>query len=68
MSETGKDLIRSANGWWKCAQYFVIVSCGKMSRSNRCMYMAHVCFYICCNDYVGSVDMECFFCVAAVVS
>ena len=22
-------------------------------RDNRCMYMAHVCFYICCCDCVG---------------
>ena len=29
-------------------QYFVIVSCGSMPRDNRCMYMAHVCFYVCC--------------------
>ena len=34
-------------------QYFVIVSCGYMPRDNRCMYMAHVCFYVCCSDCVG---------------
>ena len=28
--------------WWRCAQYFVIAPCGKMSRDNRCMYMTHV--------------------------
>ena len=22
-----------------------------------CMYVAHVCFYVCCSDYVGSVGM-----------
>ena len=27
-SEPGKYLFRAANVWWKCAQYFVIVSCG----------------------------------------
>ena len=28
-----------------------------MSRDNRCMYMAHVCFYVCCSDCAGSVGM-----------
>ena len=31
-----------------------------MPRDNRCMYMAHVCFYVCCSDCVergGSVGM-----------
>ena len=23
-----------------------------MPRDNRCMYMAHVCFYVCCSDCV----------------
>ena len=27
-SETGKYLFRAANVWWRCAQYFVIASCG----------------------------------------
>ena len=27
-SETGKSLFRAANVWWRCAQYFVIASCG----------------------------------------
>ena len=40
-----------------CTQYFVIVSCGWMPRDNRCIYMAHVCFYVCCSDCVGSVGM-----------
>ena len=26
-----------------------------MPRNNRCMYMAHVCFYVCCSDCVGDV-------------
>ena len=30
-------------------QYLVIASCGKMPRDNRGMYMAHVCFYVCCS-------------------
>ena len=33
-----------------------------MPRDNRCMYMAQVCFYVCCTDCVGSVC-----CVAAIV-
>ena len=33
-----------------------------MHRDNRCMYMAHVCFYICCSDCVGVVC-----CVATVI-
>ena len=28
MSEAGKYLFRAANVWWRCAQYFVIASCG----------------------------------------
>ena len=36
-----------------------------MHRVNRCMYMAHVCFYVCCSDSVGVYGNVC--CVAAVV-
>ena len=36
-----------------------------MHRDNRCMYMAHVCFHVCCSDYVGVCGNVC--CVAAVV-
>ena len=32
---------------------------------NRCMYMAHVYFYICCSDCAGLCGNVC--CVAAVV-
>ena len=27
-SEAGKSLFRASNVWWRCAQYFVIASCG----------------------------------------
>ena len=27
-SDEGKYLFRAANVWWRCAQYFVIASCG----------------------------------------
>ena len=27
-SEAGKYLFRTASVWWRCAQYFVIASCG----------------------------------------
>ena len=27
-SEAGKSLFRAANVWWRCAQYFIIASCG----------------------------------------
>ena len=27
-SEAGKSLLRAANVWWRCVQYFVIASCG----------------------------------------
>ena len=47
------------------AQYFVIASCGKMHRGNSCMYMTHVCLYVCCSDCVGVCGNVC--CVAAVV-
>ena len=36
-----------------------------MPRDNRCMYMAHVCFYVCCSDCVGVNGNVC--CVADVV-
>ena len=52
-SGTGKYLVRAANVWWRCAQYFVIASCGWMPRYNISMYMAHVCFYVCFSDCVG---------------
>ena len=32
---------------------------------NRCMYMAHVSFYVCCSDCVGVCGNVC--CVAAIV-
>ena len=36
-----------------------------MPRDNRCMYKAHVCFYVCCSDCVGVCGNVC--CVTAVV-
>ena len=36
-----------------------------MPRDNRCMYMAHVYFYVCCGDCVGVCENVCY--VAAVV-
>ena len=36
-----------------------------MHRDNRCMYMTHVCFYVCCGDCVGVCGNVC--CVSAVV-
>ena len=36
-----------------------------MPRDNRCMYIVHVCFYVCCCDCVGVCGNVC--CVAAVV-
>ena len=36
-----------------------------MPIDNRCMYMVHVCFYVCCSDCVGVFGNVC--CVAAVV-
>ena len=36
-----------------------------MPRDNTCMYMAHVCFYVCCSDCVGVCGNVC--CVVAVV-
>ena len=50
--------------WWRCAQYIVIASCGQMPRYNRCVYMAHVCFYVCCSDLVEVCGNVC--CVAGV--
>ena len=36
-----------------------------MHRDNRCMYMAHACFYICCSDCVGVCRNVCY--VAAII-
>ena len=36
-----------------------------MPRDNRCMYMAHVCFYVWCSDCVVVCGNVC--CVAAIV-
>ena len=36
-----------------------------MLADNRCMYMVHVCFYVCCSDCVGVCGNV--YCVAAVV-
>ena len=36
-----------------------------MTRYSRCMYMAHVCFYVCCSDCFGVCGTVC--CVVAVV-
>ena len=36
-----------------------------MPRDNTSMYMAHVCFYVCCGDCVGVCGNVC--CVAAIV-
>ena len=36
-----------------------------VARDNRWVYMAHVCFYVCCSDCVGVCGNVC--CVAAVV-
>ena len=36
-----------------------------VARDNRYMYMAHVCFYVCCSGCVGVCGNVC--CVAAVV-
>ena len=47
------------------SQYFVIASCCSMHRDNRCMYMTHVCLYVCCSDYVGVCENVC--CAAAIV-
>ena len=59
MSEAGKGLFRAVNVWWSCAQYFLLTS------GNRCIYMAHVCFYIRCSDCVGDCDNVC--CVAGIL-
>ena len=36
-----------------------------MPRDNRCMYMVHVCFYVCCSNCLLICKNVC--CVAAVV-
>ena len=36
-----------------------------MPRDNRCIYIVHACFYVCCSDSVGFCGKV--YCVAAVV-
>ena len=36
-----------------------------LPRDNRCMYMTHVCFYVCCSDCLLICKNVC--CVSAVV-
>ena len=52
-SEAGKCLFRAANVWWKFAQYFDIAYSVYVPRGNRCVYMAHICYYVSCSDCVG---------------
>ena len=33
----------------------------RLPRDNRCMYIEHVCFYVCCSDCVG-FEWECLLC------
>ena len=34
---------------WRCTQYYVIAYCGSTPIDNRCVYMAHVCYNVCCS-------------------
>ena len=56
-SEAGKSLFRAASVWWRCAQYFVIASCGRMPRDNRCMYRRMFVFMSVVVTLWGSVGM-----------
>ena len=38
----------------------------QLTRDNKCMYMAHVCFYVCCSDCVRVCGKVC--CVADAVA
>ena len=56
-NEAGKYLFSADNMWWRCTQYFGIASCGNMPIYNGCMYMAHVCFYVCLVTVWGTVGI-----------
>ena len=60
-----ESIFRAHNVWWRCAQYFVNAFCGYMPRDNRCVYIAHVCFYVCCSDCVGVCGNVC--CLASLL-
>ena len=36
-----------------------------MPRDNRCVYMTHDCFYVCCSDCAGVCGIVC--CVTGVI-
>ena len=44
---------------------FLLPIVARYLRDNRCVYMAHVCFYVCCSDCVGLCRTGC--CVEGVV-
>ena len=48
-----------------CAVFCYCLLWLDMPRDNRCMYIAHVCFYVCCSDCVGVCGNVC--CVVAIV-
>ena len=58
---TSSDLIMCGGGVHIIFLLHLVARC----LDNRCMYMAHVCFYVCCSDCVGVCGNVC--CVAAVV-
>ena len=49
----GSVLFSAADLRWVCAQYFVVVSYSEVLRDNSWLYVAHVCFYVCCSDGAG---------------
>ena len=38
-----------------------------MPKDNRCVYIAHVCFHVCCSDCVGVCENVCCVCVGDVM-
>ena len=65
-SEAGKYVFRAemCGGGVRSILLLSLVARCILHRDNRCMYMAHVCFYVCCSDCAGSGN-GC--CVAAIV-
>ena len=50
------DLLMFGGG---VSSIFLLPLVARCIRDNRCMYMVHVCFYVCCSDCVEIQQSAC---------
>ena len=65
MRRTISSELLIATLWWRCVQYFVIASCGYMSRDNSCIYACMFVFMSVAGGCDGVCGNVC--CVVAVI-